>query len=89
MAGEAEFGTRYFDNVEAVARGRYLFETFPASREGLALKSDWNKMTYFQQWRIRPGSIFLEGRASAQGIGYPGGQVQKYVMNPEKDLLFP
>lgn len=89
VAGEAEFGTRYFDNVEATARGRYLFETFPASREGLALKSDWNQMTYLQQWRIRPGAAFFEGRASSQGAGYPGGQIQKYVLNPDKDLLFP
>ncbi|MGB9992953.1 RHS repeat domain-containing protein, partial [Massilia sp. SM-13] len=78
-AGHAEYGLRYFDNIDALAPGRYLFETFPATRASLALASDWNKMTNVVQWQIRPGSLLIEGRAAAQGVGLPGGQVQKFV----------
>jgi len=57
QAGASEYGIRYFDNVDALAKGRYLFETFPASRASLALDPQWNKMTNFTQWQIRPGAI--------------------------------
>jgi RHS repeat-associated protein len=87
-AGLSEYGLRYFDDENAQALGRYLFETFPASRESLALSPRWNQMTRFTQWQIRPGAILVEGRASAQGIGLPGGQIQKFVPNL-MDLLKP
>lgn len=38
----------------------------------------------FQQ---RPGSFYLRGRAAAQGRYYPGGQFQRYILDPVKDLL--
>jgi len=85
-AGSSEFGLRFFDGVNAQARGRFLFETFPASRESLALSSRWNQMTSFTQWQIREGSMLIEGRAAAQGAGLPGGQIQKFV--PNLDNLF-
>jgi len=85
-AGSPEFGLRFFDGVNAQARGRFLFETFPASRESLALSSRWNQMTSFTQWQIREGSMLIEGRAAAQGAGLPGGQIQKFV--PNLDNLF-
>ncbi len=85
-AGSSEFGLRFFDGVNAQARGRFLFETFPASRESLALSSRWNQMTNFTQWQIREGSMLIEGRAAAQGAGLPGGQMQKFV--PNLDDLF-
>ena len=88
QAGVSEYGLRYFDNVNAFAEGRYLFETFPASRASLALDPRWNKMTYFTQWQIRPGATLFEGVASPQGGGLPGGQIQKYVPNIN-DLLSP
>ncbi len=56
--------------------------------EGLAVKSDWNKMTNFTQFKINPGTTIIEGRAAAQGIGLPGGQVQKYILNLD-DLTTP
>jgi RHS repeat-associated protein len=76
-----EYGMRYFDGKNAFAKGRYLFETFPATREGLALSPKWNQMTEIQQWRIRPGATLFEGQASPQGPGLPGGQVQKFIPN--------
>ncbi|YCH29940.1 RHS repeat-associated core domain-containing protein [Erwinia sp. D4-22] len=85
-ATDSEYGIRYFDGVNANARGRYIFETFPATRESLAVKTEWNQMTHFAQFQVRPGSVLLEGRASAQGIGLPGGQIQKYITNLD-DLM--
>lgn len=67
-AGEAEFGLRYFDNVNAFPRGRYLFETFPASRDSLGLQIDWNQKSGFRQWRIRPGATVFEGSVAPQGV---------------------
>ncbi len=86
LAGPNEFGIRYYDDVNAPARGRYLFETFPASRESLAIKPEWNQMTRLQQWQIRPGTIIIEGRVASQGPGYPGGQIQKFILYPDRDL---
>ena len=87
VAGPDEFGIRYYDDVNAFAKGRYLFETFPASRESLAIRPEWNQMRYFRQWRIRPGTIMIEGRTASQGLGYPGGQIQKFILYPDRDLL--
>ncbi len=78
-ATDSEYGLRYFDGVNAKARGRYIFETFPATRESLAVKTEWNQMTNFSQFKVTPGSVILEGRASAQGVGLSGGQIQKYI----------
>ncbi len=85
-AGNNEYGLRYFDNFDAAPDGRYLFETFPATRQSLALPPSWNQMTGIKQWQINPGTIFIEGRAAAQGAQYPGGQIQKFVLDPSKDL---
>ncbi len=77
-AGSSQYGLRYFDNVAAKPEGRYLFETFPATREGLGLKSEWNQMTGIQQWQVKEGSQFLHGNAVSQGF-YSGGQKQLFV----------
>jgi RHS repeat-associated protein len=87
-ASANEYGLRYFDGVNAKAKGRYLFESFPASRESLAVKSEWNQMTNIAQFKVSPGATIIEGRASAQGAGLPGGQVQKYITDLS-DLLAP
>ncbi len=36
-------------------------------------------MANISQFKVKPGSVILEGRASAQGAGLPGGQTQKYI----------
>jgi len=77
-ATDSEYGLRYYDGIDAKARGRYIFETFPATRESLAVKTEWNQMTNVSQFKVKPGSVILEGRASSQGVGLPGGQIQKY-----------
>lgn len=78
-ATDSEYGLRYFDDVSAHARGRYLFETFPATRESLAVKTEWNQMTNIAQFKAKPGSAIIEGYALSQGVGLPGGQLQKYI----------
>ncbi|WKJ90897.1 RHS repeat-associated core domain-containing protein [Methylomonas montana] len=88
QAGNTEFGMRYFDGVNAQAKGRFLFETFPASRESLALDPKWKSMTKLTQFQIKPGATLLEGVAAPQGVGLPGGQIQKFVPNLN-DLLSP
>ncbi|WP_444943654.1 RHS repeat-associated core domain-containing protein [Microbulbifer sp. ZKSA006] len=88
QATDSEFGIRYFDNVNAWEKGRYLFETFPASRQNLALKPEWNQMTYMKQFQIKPKTTILEGRASSMGVGVEGSQVQKYILDLN-DLLEP
>ncbi|MBI4658415.1 MAG: RHS repeat-associated core domain-containing protein [Verrucomicrobia bacterium] len=87
-AGQSEFGLRYFSDANR-AGGSYLFETFPASRSSLAIKPEWNTMSGFRQFQIRPGAIVLEGRAAAQGPYLPGGQAQKFILNWRHDLISP
>ena len=84
-AGTEEYGVRYYDRVSAMEKGRYLFETFPASRDSLAVMPEWNSMAYFKQWQIRPGTTVIEGRAASQGQLH-GGQIQKFILYL-KDLL--
>jgi RHS repeat-associated protein len=88
LAGDAEFGIRYFGG-RANPAGSWLFETFPASRGSLALDPKFgNTMAGFRQWQIVPGTPIIEGRAAAQGI-YPGGQVQKFILDYKTGLVAP
>lgn len=84
-----EFGLRYHDNgLNAWPKWRYLFETFPATREELAVKMDWNKMTNISQYKIKESTTIFEGRAYSQGLGLPGGKIQKYILDsPDNALL--
>ena len=84
-AGPAEYGMRYFDNINAFGRGRTLFSTLPASRENLALLPEWNAMTNIKQWQIRPGATIIEGIIAPQGR-YGGGFKQMFT-NFLTDLL--
>ena len=88
QAGDSEFGLRYFSDPSRPG-GSYLFDTFPASRESLAIKPDWNTMAGFTQYQIRPGATFLEGTAAPQGPYLPGGQLQKFILDWRNDLLNP
>jgi hypothetical protein len=88
-AGDSDYGMRFYDNENAWARGRYLTTLWPATREEIAVKAQWNQFTYVKQWQIRPGAQIIEGRVAPQGIGYPGGGMQTYVLDPEGDLLEP
>ncbi len=87
-AGGSEFGIRYFSE-SLRSGGQYLFETFPASRSSLAIKSEWNSMLGFRQFQIRPGATVIEGRAAAQGPYLPGGQLQRFILDWRSDLINP
>jgi hypothetical protein len=88
VAGAGGYGIRYHGS-KANARGCWLFDSFPASRESLALDPKrGNTMGAFKQWRIRPGTVIMEGPAARQGPYLPGGKRQFYVFDPE-DLLEP
>jgi RHS repeat-associated protein len=88
-AGNNDYGMRFYDNEGAWARGRYLTTQWPATCEEIAVKASWNQFTFLKQWKIRPGAPIIEGRVGPQGIGYPGGGKQTYVLNPDADLLEP
>nr|WP_241608694.1 hypothetical protein [Rosenbergiella epipactidis] len=40
QATNSEYGLRYFDGINANARGRYIFEIFQATRGSLAVKTE-------------------------------------------------
>jgi hypothetical protein len=89
QAEKFEFALRYYDNIKAFEKGRYLFPTFPVTRELLALEYKWNKMLYFKQWKIKQGEIIFEGIAAAQGPGLPGGIKQLFLLDPKRSLIAP
>jgi hypothetical protein len=76
------FGLRFFDNINAYEKGRYLFPTFTnnTNRFGLALPYQWNRMTNFTQFQIRPGAPYIFGRTAGQG-NLGGGANQMFVPN--------
>jgi RHS repeat-associated protein len=88
QAGESEFALRFFSDPKR-AGGQYLFETFPASRQSLAIKPKWSNMSGFRQFQIRPEATIVEGRAAAQGPYLPGGQKQKFILDWNSDLIAP
>ena len=87
-AGKSSYGLRYFGGA-ASRGGAYLFETLPATRMNLALKMDWNEMIGIQQWQIIQGTPMVIGRAASQGLGYPGGQIQAFMLNWQRNLVQP
>ncbi|CAH0345750.1 T7SS effector LXG polymorphic toxin [Bacillus sp. CECT 9360] len=93
VADQNTYGLRFYDNVNASAKGRYLFETFThqTNRRNLALPPEWNGMTGIQQWKIRPDTTIIKGDAGPQfeqGNQYIGGSEQWYINNLE-DLIKP
>lgn len=53
--------------VNAQAKGRYLFEIFPATRSSLAVKLKWNLMTNIAQLKVKPETTIIEDKAAPQG----------------------
>ncbi|WP_332651816.1 hypothetical protein [Lysinibacillus sp. 54212] len=88
VAGSNTYGLRFYDDINASAKGRYLFETFSpqVNRSNLALPPDWNRMTGIQQWKVKPDTIIIKGKAGSQfqmGDQYIGGVEQWYITNLE------
>ncbi|MEK4083774.1 ribonuclease YeeF family protein [Psychrobacillus sp. FSL K6-1415] len=68
VAGSNTYGLRFYDDINATAKGRYLFETFSpqVNRSNLALPPEWNRMTGIQQWQVKPDTIIIKGKAGPQ-----------------------
>ena len=62
------YGLRFFDNINANEKGRYLFETFSSNtnRNGLALPYEWNIMINIKQWQIEEGTTIIKGKVAPQ-----------------------
>jgi hypothetical protein len=87
-AGPSDHGIRFYSDPKYPA-GQWLFDTFPASRETLAIKPEWNDMIGFRQFRIRPGTPIIDGRAAGQGPYLPGGQMQRFILDWRSGLIDP
>ena len=72
--------------VNAQVKGRYLFETLPATRSSLAVKPKWNLMTNIAQFKVKPETTIIEDKAAPHGLGGPGGQTQKYINDLERSI---
>lgn len=59
VAGSNTYGLRFYDDINANPKGRYLFETFSlqVNRSNLGLPPDWNRMTGIQQWQVKPDTL--------------------------------
>jgi len=44
-------------------------------------------MTGFKQWQIRPGATVIEGSTAAQGAYLPGRQIQKFILDWQKNVF--
>ena len=40
-------------------------------------------MTNIAQFKVEPGTTIIEGKAAPQGLGFLGGQTQKYMNDLE------
>ncbi|WP_316810334.1 DUF6443 domain-containing protein [Pedobacter heparinus] len=79
-AGNSTFGLRFYGGA-GKQTGHYLFPTFTetTNRAGLALPKAWNDMSGISQFQVKPGSVYIYGRAASQGGIYTGGNYQMYI----------
>ncbi len=74
--------SRYYDNVNAYAKGRFMTTSTSSSvfldRMGLALKPSWNGMTKVASWEIPAGTTVYKGTAAMQ-FPWIGGKTQYFV----------
>ena len=45
-----------------------------------------NHMTNIAQFKVKSGTTIIEGKAAPQGLGLPGGQIQKYINDLERSI---
>ena len=78
---EATTLSRYFDDVNSFAKGRYMTNSIGnkfIDRIGLALRPSWNKMTSVADWVIPAGTTVYKGRAGMQ-FPFIGGRTQYFI----------
>jgi hypothetical protein len=58
------------------------YPTEAVLREKLAIKTEWGvEIEYVSEFNVPAGTWVCEGRAAAQGVGYPGGGYQAVITN--------
>ena len=67
---------RYYDDINAFARGRYLTNSTANPIDDLVLYN--NKATYLAKWNLPKGTQYLTGRIA----GSPVGAIQYFVGDP-------
>lgn len=43
-------------------------------------------MTNIAQFKVKPETTIIDGKAAPQGLGLPGGQTQKYINVLERSI---
>jgi len=80
--------SRYYDNVNAFAKGRFMTNSTSSSvfldRMGMAIRPSWNSMTKVAHWEIPAGATIYKGRSAMQ-FPWLGGKTQYFV--PETGTL--
>lgn len=73
---------RYYDNVNAFAKGRFLTPSVSGftfvDRVGLSLRPSWNQMTKVATWELPAGTTIFQGRAAMQ-FPWLGGKTQFFA----------
>jgi hypothetical protein len=83
---ESKTLTRFYDNTNAFAKGRYMTDASALSsstflnRMGLAMRPSWNGMTKQAHWTVPAGSTIYKGKAATQ-FPWIGGKTQYFVAN--------
>lgn len=74
--------SRYYDNVNAFAKGRFMTNSISnykfVDRMGIAIRPKWNSMSKVANWEIPAGSTIYKGRAAMQ-FPWLGGKTQYFV----------
>ena len=74
--------SRYYDNVNAFAKGRFMTNSISGfsfiDRMGLAIRPKWNEMSKIAHWEIPAGTTIYQGRAAMQ-FPWLGGNVQYFM----------
>ena len=57
-------------------------------REGLAIRDDRGvQIEYVSEFDVPAGTWVSEGKAAAQGVGYPAGDYQAVILNVPKSWV--
>jgi RHS repeat-associated protein len=78
--------SRYYDGVNAFAKGRYMNPSLlnkTIDRIGLAIRPKWNAMTKVSHWNIPKGTTLYKGRAAMQ-FPWIGGRTQYFLPDISK-----
>ena len=76
--------SRYYDNVNAFAKGRFMLNSQSSSsffdRMRYAIRPKWNQMNKISYWEIPAGTTIYKGRSAMQFPWFGGGK-QYFIPN--------